>query len=658
MQDLQDSITPTNTDNISVLRNLVRYLRPLAYDDVEQATQNIHVLCYNLQTNDPLKTYLRQAILELLRKHQHITLLTETGIFSETGFFSETTRRIAHHLLPDVINHRYLQHMIGVIFNNRRDWIWVKGVENSVWLTLLEALELDKNFVSSNTTVPFYITQLREALRILSYRISAIGLDAEIIHLAPELEEETSAFLAQNIEIIQLLNNITVAKFDISEEDTAPSRQQLQKCDELIAQLKLRAHAEGTSLSLTLKLLRLRQHLKRIDTLLDILTRSRHGYIDAAYYPSLIQYFKDTIHAECHKNALFYYWQENIAILALRITESTSNTGEHYITESRREYFVLFQSALIAGFIVAFMAMTKISVAGLHLAPLNETIAYCLIYGLGFVLIHLLHGTVATKQPAMTANTIAASLNQTNGAQQNLEGLVTLIARTSRSQLIAIIGNVIAAISITMALALLVHYFSGEHFISDAKAYFLLSQVTPFSGALFYAAIAGVCLFLSGLVAGYYDNLASYNKIPQRLLQLEWPKQLLGEARVQRIANYIAHNLGALAGNFSLGCMLGGVWSLGVLFGLPLDIRHVTFSSAFIAFSFVTLDFNLHPTLLALTLLGVAGIAFINLTVSFSLSLYVALRARQITFAQSRQLINLLGWRFLKNPGEFIFPPK
>ena len=143
------------------------------------------------------------------------------------------------------------------------------------------------------------------------------------------------------------------------------------------------------------------------------------------------------------------------------------------------------------------------------------------------------------------------------------------------------------------------------------------------SGAIFYAAIAGVCLFLSGLIAGYHDNLAVYNKIPQRLRALPWLQKLLGVHRLSRVANYVENNLGALAGNFYFGCLLGGMSAIGVLFGLPFDIRHIAFSSAFVGFATVGLNFALSWQVIVFTIFCLAMIGFVNLTLSFGLALYL-----------------------------------
>jgi site-specific recombinase len=186
-----------------------------------------------------------------------------------------------------------------------------------------------------------------------------------------------------------------------------------------------------------------------------------------------------------------------------------------------------------------------------------------------------------------------------------------------------------------------------------------LMEIHPlYSGALFYAAIAGVCLFLSGLIAGYHDNVAVYNKIPQRLRRLGWLQKLLGIRRLDRVAIYIENNLGALAGNFYFGCLLGGMSGMGVLLGLPIDIRHVTFSSAFAGFAFIGLDFNITGQVLATVLIGIWLIGTINLAVSFSLALYVAMKSRKVTFRQWRLLAVALLRRLWQEPRQFFLPPR
>jgi site-specific recombinase len=240
-----------------------------------------------------------------------------------------------------------------------------------------------------------------------------------------------------------------------------------------------------------------------------------------------------------------------------------------------------------------------------------------------------------------------------------MDNLIAMIANTMRSQLVAIFGNVVIAIPMAMLLAWAVLYFTGQSFIDADKANNLLADIDPMhSGALFYAGVAGVCLFLSGLIAGYHDNLAVYNKIPQRLRAVKWMQKLMGAQRLERVANYIENNLGALAGNFYFGCLLGGMSGLGILLGLPIDIRHIAFSSAFVGFASFSLDFMLSWQSAAYIALGLALIGLVNLTVSFGLALYVAMKSRKVRFNQWRALIKSLAIRLNQHPGEFILPPK
>jgi len=311
-----------------------------------------------------------------------------------------------------------------------------------------------------------------------------------------------------------------------------------------------------------------------------------------------------------------------------------------------------------AGLIIALMGGLKLVIGKQGLAPLNQALAVCLNYGLGFVLIHLLHFTVATKQPAMTANAIAASIDEASGKTRDLHRLVELIARTIRSQIGAIFGNVVVAVPVAMLIAMGIHALSGAHYLDATTSEHLLDSVHPLSGAVIYAAIAGVCLFLSGLIAGYYDNLAAYDRIPERLLQLSWARRLLGEARLARVADYVGNNLGALTGNLLFGFMLGGVTALGLLFGLPLDIRHIAFASAHAGYAIASLNFEVAWDAVAVTALGVGLIGLANLTVSFALALMVALRARQVSFAQGRMLSRLVLQGLLTKPGAFLWPPR
>lgn len=649
-------------DPIALWRELVGRLRPARPNDTDKAVENLRLLTRSLRRRDDLRENLRNAIVRLFNERKVVSLYVSSGLLPSTGFFSETARRVSGRLLPEVIDTDYMGGVLATVFNRVSDEVWVNAIPDDDWIALFNVLfdpaeaELDQR---NSDVQPNPLDELIEALRMLSYHVSSIGLDPELVRIDPTLEEHESPFLAQNAELVNYLTHYREWWRDGSAqvEDERHLAVMLDQCEDVVMRIRRRAAKLGTSLSLTFKLERLHQHLERIAALLEVLTQLRIERNINSIAPQVTRLIKQLIRAECRKNKLSDYWGQNVDLLSLRMTESASRTGERYITATRGEYFGIVRSAALGGLIISLMAALKIILGRQGFAPLSEALTFCLNYGIGFVLIHVLGGTVATKQPAMTANAIAASIGETKGKPTDLHALVELIARTVRSQFGAIFGNVGVAIPMAMLFATLVYLGTGTHFASPDYAHHLLSEVHPFSGAVIFAGIAGVCLFLSGLIAGYYDNLCAYGRIPQRLLQLRWPRRVFGEARMQRIATYIESNLGALAGNFFFGFLLGGVAALGVLFGLPLDIRHIAFSSAYVGHAFVGLEFGLPIQLVVLSLLGVLLIGLTNLAVSFALTLTVAMRARRILFSQGRELVMMVLHRLVTRPRDFFLPP-
>ncbi len=659
MESILRRFTLPDSAPLPLLAEVVAAVRPRDPEDTEGATRALYAMCYLLSRDPELRAGFRRALFSLFESKKQIDLYASSGIFPNAGFFSEMSRRLSHTLLPDVVDPNSLKDLMPRLFSERSDEIWINALDDAVWIDFFTALRFDEE--SWSDEIPFTLQQLLESLRVLSYRIAALGVEPELLRIDPALERFESPFFAQNQEMILYCERYLAWWKQRTEplEDEKHLQVLLDQCYQVGERIKKRAEQDGTSLTLTYRLQRLRQHLKRCERILDILGALHRNRLSTELFVPAVRLFKNLVRAECHRNDLRYYWRQNIEILALRVTENAGHQGEHYITETRREYFEMMRAATGAGLIIAFMAAFKLILSREGLAPLNEAIAFSLNYGLGFVFIHMLHLTVATKQPAMTANAIAASIGEARGKTRDLENLTTLIARTLRTQTVAILGNVLVVVPMAILISMAWQAISGHPFVDEEKAGHLLAEQHLYkSGSIFYAAIAGVCLFLSGLIAGYYDNYAAYNRIRERLIHMPRPKWLIGDARMRRIAHYIEDNLGGLAGNFFFGVMLGAMWAVGMLFGLPIDIRHVTFSSAYLGVALVTFDFHPDWATFAWSAAGVAAIAVMNLVVSFSLALFVALRARQVTFAQRRQLLGSLLRRLRQSPREFFLPPR
>ncbi len=97
----------------------------------------------------------------------------------------------------------------------------------------------------------------------------------------------------------------------------------------------------------------------------------------------------------------------------------------------------------------------------------------------------------------------------------------------------------------------------------------------------------GCGYFLSGIITGILDNRADYIELKDRLIGHPLFRTISLQRR-ERIALYIHQNYGALGGNFIFGVLLGMTSYLGYLIDIPIDIRHVAFSSAHAAYAHIS----------------------------------------------------------------------
>jgi site-specific recombinase len=225
------------------------------------------------------------------------------------------------------------------------------------------------------------------------------------------------------------------------------------------------------------------------------------------------------------------------------------------------------------------------------------------------------------------------------------------IVRLLRTQIAALLGNYIFAFPI--AILLVFPFLVAEHPLAGFdKAKILVEDLHPFwSLSLVYAAIAGVCLFLAGLIAGLADNWFSYQRIAFRL------RHSIGGVRGAAIARWVKANFGIIAGNVILGFMLGGMSSVGRIVGLPLDIRHVTFASAAFGIGWIHQPERMAWVDFSVIAASIFVMGLVNLTVSFSLSLTVAMQSRKLKFSHGRKLVWTVTKHFLRRPQDLFFDP-
>ncbi|MEO3877893.1 site-specific recombinase [Rheinheimera fenheensis] len=635
---------------VSLLTSLVNWLsyNGLGVDHAQRPQK----LCDALQTNPKHAAAISEVLFNWLGEVNIYPALVNLGLFSRRGFFRETASRLYERLNPAPRDQNDFKDVLVQLFNGKPEALWLQQGGSDAMLGCFDALAAQCSEATLAKMQGHFREESLYALEMLAIWVAAEEIEPDLMRIDRRLASVDSPFIALSREMNlfvesgkqQLLNPerplLDTAHLDVM---MAQSREQVER-------LRRRGAGVGSSVAVAHLLERLEQTLDRIALLVDLLTSE-----PAVQRQKLFSLFSTLIEASTEQNSISALWRSSTQMLSKSITVNKSGHGEHYITRDRSGFYALMRSAAGAGVIIALMALSKIFIESQGFSPFKSALLVSLNYGLGFVLIHMLHFTIATKQPAMTAASFAQEVERGENGRAVNRKLASLLIDVNRSQWAAVWGNVSVAIVLASSIALATVLLRGTPLLDAAQVSYQLAAISPFTSlALLYAAIAGLWLFCAGIIAGFFDNRANCLELRLRLFHHPLLKKLLRDGPRQKLADYLHDNYGALAGNFFFGVLLGMTGYLGYLSGLPLDIRHVAFSSANLGYSAVSGEIGMLSFLLHL--LFVLLIGFVNLWVSFTLALTVALRARGTRISRLPLLLKSLWEQARQQPLSVFFP--
>jgi site-specific recombinase len=107
-----------------------------------------------------------------------------------------------------------------------------------------------------------------------------------------------------------------------------------------------------------------------------------------------------------------------------------------------------------------------------------------------------------------------------------------------------------------------------------------------------------------------------------------------------------------------LGLCLGSAFLIGNFLGISFDIRHITFSGGNYAIALCYYNFDIPWQDFLLGFVGIFGIGIFNFLVSFSLSLWVAMKSVDVPTRETGKILYSALKLFIKNPVRFFFPIK
>jgi site-specific recombinase len=601
------------------LRSLVKRMRNLR---PRQRTAAVEAVCNVLESDAELRAGAQAYAARLAISARTSAALADLGLLPAHGFFAELRQRISARILPSHRPPHDLTEILQSVFDPI-DARWLETIDDAQ-LTRLLALFTPDDERATRTPAAGAL----RAIDLLAHRLAAAGEDPVLFDFDPEAMDHESPFLAQAEQVLRVAAaqrarlGLESASSEIAtdEGDVRHAHVLLTQCREAVTRIRRRVPKTGATIRLTYELERIEDLVERLTLLLDTLASDR----DAAV-ASRTKLFRRLVLAQGEIEQVLPLLSRGSKLVTSEIVSHAGRTGEHYIARTPSEYGGMWMAAGGAGLIVAFLACIKVGLAALAAPPLVEAALFSANYAIGFVIVQLLGMTIATKQPAMTAAALAGSIDAAR--PKDTRSLVETIQCLVRSQLAAIGGNCLVALPAALALSTLFAMVFGHPVASIVKAHHLVEELDPLhSLAIPHAAITGLWLTLSGVVAGYASAWVMARHVPERIRRSVGVRRTIGPVNARRLAGFVESKSGAVMGSIVLGTLLGSTGMVGHLLGLPIDIRHVSFASANLGLAIATLGPE-HVNL-GLTLAGIAGIGATNLIVSFSLSLGLALHAR------------------------------
>jgi site-specific recombinase len=295
----------------------------------------------------------------------------------------------------------------------------------------------------------------------------------------------------------------------------------------------------------------------------------------------------------------------------------------------------------------------KYSISSLIHAPLLVAIGHSVNYAVSFLLMQAGGFLLASKMPAATASTLVDAMEDPR--KDHLASLQAI----SQTQTLVTIGNIFGAVLSSIAVDRIWKAVSGHPFLDPEQAAHGVNMLHPlFSATIPFAIVTGIFLWLSSLATGWTANYVALTRMESAIAHSLRIRRRLGPERANAIAHWLKHHAAGSIGYIVLGFLLGSVPIVVALFGIPLEVRHVTLAAASLGYALDALQIegalHLHDVLTSFA--GILLIGVLNISTSFALSFLLAIRARDIGEAKARHFLKEVLEMLAAHPISFLLP--
>ncbi|MBS7349110.1 MAG: site-specific recombinase [Comamonas sp.] len=633
------------------LIHTLQWLRASA-PSVEVAIAKAEALVAAIEADEALRLRLQLWWQRFTQTVDITTLLADFGFAQRTAMATEVAERLRLKLLPGTPETIDAAELFSIAMPEEFDARWLNALPEALLQRLADLLT-----PANSQGAGFWQHALLGALTYCAGQILANGFTPELRLRMSEQAREQQPFhaLIQDVENlrVEVLHGLrTPERLEAAEQRL---RERLDACRAAIGTVYQHFAAEGISVGLVFRVRQVRARIVRMRQLLSCLGSEHPEQEAARLLAGFVSVGRD-------RRSLRHLWNTNTSLLAAKVTERSAETGEHYISHTRAEYLQMVRRAAGGGLLMSVTTLLKFSLAALAFSAFWGGFWAGVNYSISFVLIQLLHLTVATKQPAMTAPAMAAKLKDVQSSQDSagsLSAFADEVASLVRTQVAAILGNVLVVFPAALLLAWLWAQYgsSGQPLLDEQQALHTLESLHLLGPSALFAAYTGVLLFASSLIAGWVENWFVLRQLHSAIRYNPGFTRWLGKQRAKRWGDFWRANISGFAANISLGMMLGLTPAIAAFFGLGLEVRHVTLSSGQIGAATATLGLEvlMQPVFWwALALLPINGA--LNVSVSFYMAFRMALRAHNINSVERSRIYAAIRQLLRQKPRSFFLP--
>lgn len=603
-----------------------------------------------LERNPEWAAAFARTVRSIVRDNDPTALFCDTGVASHPGFWGEMIDRLQARFVPPTPNRSDMAGLFALLFAHERDADWVDALDEDLLGRLTHALQAGAVPAEG---LPRYWDALGETLaasiQVLVAQVRATGLSQSIRSRLHGRVQDTPFFRLDNA-IESLCEDGLAHDDEVFAHRLNYFRALLDGCHGAAQQVYDDLEENGVSVEVVFQIERMKVRLARIELLLaawvEPSRRGMHAHLIA-----------ELIRSTQARRSIAHLAGTSFAQLARKVVERSAETGEHYITRDRKEYRELMRAAAGGGLITVATVYIKFVVYGLHLDKFVEGLLASLNYAGSFLAIHFAHFTLATKQPAMTGPALAHRLDgagRPEGRERFVDDTIAMI----RSNAAAIFGNLAMVFPVALGVQWLANKLFGANLITPAKAIATIESFSILGPTPLYAVFTGVLLWLSSLIAGWSDNWFALHRMHDVMAYNRRLRYVLGARGAQRLADFWKRNLSGIAGNVSLGFLLGLGPEILSFVGPHMEVRHVTLSTGSVGTAIGVLGMDaLRMPALWMAVAGIALMGVLNVAVSFTLAFHMALRSRNLRRMDRRELSAAVRRRILKRPLSLIVPP-